>query len=100
MPRRPRGEPATRQFFTTGDLSSLFGVAPRTVIKWIDSGLLEGFRLPGSADRRVRLESLSAFLAAHPEFGIDPVRPFGGQHVIDFTDYHDNTDNKNKENCY
>jgi excisionase family DNA binding protein len=50
---------------TTGIVSKILGVAPRTVSKWIDTGRLKGYRLPGSLDRRVTRESLVQFLADH-----------------------------------
>lgn len=40
------------------------GTDPTTVHKWIDRGLLRGYRTPGG-HRRVRSEELRAFLVAH-----------------------------------
>ncbi|MGC4119188.1 MAG: response regulator [Myxococcales bacterium] len=40
------------------------GTDPTTVHKWIDKGLLRGYRTPGG-HRRVRGEDLRAFLTAH-----------------------------------
>lgn len=40
-------------------------VSNNTVIKWIDSGMLPGFRVPGSRHRRVTRESLRRFMEAH-----------------------------------
>lgn len=54
--------------YTTGELSGLLQVAPRTVSKWIDSGEIQGYRVPGSADRRVSKKAFEAFLASHPGF--------------------------------
>lgn len=51
--------------YTTGHISKICGVAPRTVTKWFDSGKLEGYRIPGSQDRRVTKAALLAFLDAH-----------------------------------
>lgn len=50
------------RIFTTGTVSKICNVAPRTVAKWFDSGLLEGYRVPGSADRRIPLENLRRFM--------------------------------------
>lgn len=47
--------------YTTGQLAVLFQVAPRTVSKWFDSGALEGYRIPGSQDRRVPRENAIKF---------------------------------------
>lgn len=48
--------------FTTGDVSKICGVAPRTVSKWFDSGDLKGYKIPGSQDRRIPEENLRAFM--------------------------------------
>lgn len=56
---------ARQVVFTTGQIATLCGVAPRTVAKWFDSGRLKGYRIPGSQDRRVPRESLVAFLTAN-----------------------------------
>jgi excisionase family DNA binding protein len=48
--------------FTTGHVAKIIGVAARTVNKWVDSGKLQGYRLPGSQDRRVTRDSLLRFL--------------------------------------
>ena len=51
--------------FTTGQVSKFCRVAPRTISKWFDAGQLEGYRIPGSSDRRVRRQSLVAFMKKH-----------------------------------
>ena len=48
--------------YTTGDIAKLCDCAPRTVSKWIDSGHLQGYRLPCSQDRRVPHEVLLIFM--------------------------------------
>jgi len=63
-----------KQFFTTGQIAKLVGVAMRTVTKWIDSGALEGYRLPMSTDRRVRRAELVRFLRMH-----DALRPYAAE---------------------
>lgn len=50
---------------TTGIIAKLCGVAPRTATKWIDSGLLKGFRIPGSQDRRVTRAVFEKFAIEH-----------------------------------
>lgn len=57
------------KIYTTGRIAKLCQVAPRTVSKWIDSGRLRGYRIPGSQDRRVTSASLAKFLN---ESGFDP----------------------------
>lgn len=51
--------------FTTGDIAKLIGVNFRTVIRWIDRGELDGYRLPGRGDHRVTRSSLLAFIHKH-----------------------------------
>jgi excisionase family DNA binding protein len=46
---------------TTGEVAQRLGVAPRTVAKWTDSGLLPGYQLPGSLHRRIRAVDLLDF---------------------------------------
>ena len=54
-----------RAVYTTGHISKLCKVAPRTVAKWCDSGLLKAYRIPPSGDRRVRHADLVVFLRTH-----------------------------------
>lgn len=56
---------AHTQVFTTGQISKICQVAPRTVSKWFDTGHLRGYRIPGSNDRRVPRENLVEFMVAH-----------------------------------
>lgn len=67
--RHIRNRPA----LSTGQIARLCGVAPRSVAKWFDLGLLKGYRLPGSLDRRVPRDELIAFLKRHnmPTFNIE-----------------------------
>jgi excisionase family DNA binding protein len=53
---------ASKTVLTTGEVASICKVAARTVSKWIDTGRLEGYRIPGSRDRRVTRESLESFI--------------------------------------
>lgn len=50
---------------TTGQVSRICHVAPRTVCKWFDSGRLRGYRIPGGRDRRIPLTELMRFLKTH-----------------------------------
>lgn len=50
---------------TTGQMAAIAKVAPRTVAKWIDAGLLKGYHVPGSLDRRVEPDDFVDFLVAH-----------------------------------
>lgn len=47
---------------TTGEAARLCGVNFRTVIRWIDRGLLQAYKLPGRGDHRVPLEELRRFM--------------------------------------
>jgi len=62
-----------RDVLTTGEVARICRVAPRTVSKWVDTGKLRGYRIPGSRDRRIPLPHLIAFMRAHdiPLEGLD-----------------------------
>ncbi len=47
---------------TTGDIAKYCQVNFRTVIRWIDRGLLKAHKLPGRGDNRVKPEDFLAFL--------------------------------------
>ena len=49
---------------TTGMVADLFGVVPRTISKWVDSGKLKGYKLPGSMDRRIPRQAIVDFCRA------------------------------------
>jgi excisionase family DNA binding protein len=58
---------------TTGEAARICGVNFRTVIRWIDRGLLHAYKLPGRGDHRVPVEELRRFMR---ENGIpDPTAP-------------------------
>jgi excisionase family DNA binding protein len=48
--------------FTLEQVATLCRVAPQTVAKWFDSGKLQGYRLPGSQERRIPRTALITFL--------------------------------------
>ncbi|HUV41538.1 MAG TPA: helix-turn-helix domain-containing protein [Sedimentisphaerales bacterium] len=50
---------------TTRDVAKICNVAPRMVSKWFDTGLLAGYRIPGSMDRRIPIAELARFMTAH-----------------------------------
>lgn len=58
--------------YTTGDVARICNVANRTVSKWIDSGRIKGYRIPGSNDRRVTHAALQSFLIASGFPATDP----------------------------
>lgn len=47
---------------TTGEAARICGVNFRTVLRWIDKGLLQAYKLPGRGDRRVLEEELRRFM--------------------------------------
>ena len=50
---------------SSGEVAQICHVAPRTAQKWIDEGLLKGYRIPGSRDRRVPVDEMVRFLKKH-----------------------------------
>lgn len=54
-----------KDVLTTGQVSRICNVAPRTVCRWFDSGRLRGYRIPGSKDRRIPIFELTRFMKAH-----------------------------------
>ncbi len=69
------GPIANRDVLTVGMTARICRVSPRTVSKWVDTGLLYGYRLPGSRDRRIPAEDLRRFMTKH---GM-PLRELEGQ---------------------
>lgn len=65
-PTAPKGFAAAhyRRPVTTGFIAMACGVAPRTASIWFDKGLIKGYRIPGSLDRRVALGDLIEFMKA------------------------------------
>lgn len=54
-----------KDVLTTGEVARICNVASRTVSKWFDSGQLQGYRIPGSKDRRIPVSSLVKFMKSH-----------------------------------
>lgn len=52
----------SKRVLRTGDIAKICSVATRTVQKWFDEGILKGYKLPDSKDRRVRIEDLKEFM--------------------------------------
>ena len=60
-----------RYFLTAIEVAKLFSVSSKTVIRWIDSGALPGYRLPGKRrTRRVLIKTLVEFCKANPEHNV------------------------------
>ncbi len=52
-----------KKHLTTGDIATLCGVNYRTVIRWIHSGLLKAYQLPGTrGDNRILMRDFLEFL--------------------------------------
>lgn len=49
-------------YYTTGQAAKICGVNFRTVIRWIERGLLRAHTLPGRGDRRIERQELLRFL--------------------------------------
>jgi len=54
-----------KNILTTGDVARICRVAPRTAQKWFDTGLIKGYRIPGSRDRRIPIAELKRFMEAN-----------------------------------
>jgi excisionase family DNA binding protein len=54
-----------KDVLTPGEVARICNVSNPTVIKWIDSDMLKGFRIPGSKARRVTKKDLLEFLVKH-----------------------------------
>jgi excisionase family DNA binding protein len=52
-------------YMGTHDIARLMHCASNTVVKWVDSGLLPGRRLPPGGHRRVAVADLVAFADSH-----------------------------------
>jgi excisionase family DNA binding protein len=78
--------PLQKDVLTTGDVARLCRVTIRTVIKWYEQGRLEGYRLPGSRDRRFTRDAVLRFLAENdmPSQLLTPAAPDApaGQRVL------------------
>lgn len=52
----------SKKVLTTGDLARVSNVSLRTAQKWFDMGLLSGYLLPGSKNRRVTAVEVKKFM--------------------------------------
>jgi len=51
-----------KEALTTGEVAKYCGVNFRTVIRWIEKGYMEAYKLPGRGDNRVPIQSFVKFL--------------------------------------
>lgn len=54
-----------KKSYSSGDVAKICDVTPRTIIRWIASGKLEAFQLPGRGNNRVSEDALLRFLQAN-----------------------------------
>lgn len=52
-----------KETLTTGDIANYCQVNFRTVIRWIERGLLKAYKLPGRGDNRVQIDDFIKFLS-------------------------------------
>jgi excisionase family DNA binding protein len=67
-------EARDKEVLTTGDVARLCRVTIRTVIKWYEQERLEGYRLPGSRDRRFTRVAVERFMRSN-EIPLDLLSP-------------------------
>jgi excisionase family DNA binding protein len=60
---------------TSREAGQLCGVSFRTVIRWIERGELQGYRLPGRGDYRISSSVLRAFMRKHGMHATDVPTP-------------------------
>lgn len=53
------------EHMTSGQVAKACGVTSRTVTQWMAKGLLKGWRIPGSEDRRFLRSNVIAFCIQH-----------------------------------
>lgn len=53
------------QTLTSGEIAKYCDVNLRTVIRWLDSGKLKGFKLPGRGNNRILVSDFIRFLTEH-----------------------------------
>lgn len=63
---------AMKKVYTTGDVARICRVTINTVVKWFDTGELEGYRIPSSRARRIPRRDLLAFMRKY-NFPLDEI---------------------------
>jgi excisionase family DNA binding protein len=51
-----------KSVLSTGEVAKICHVSPRTVQKWFDTKLINGYLIPGGRDRRIPREELIRFM--------------------------------------
>ena len=76
---------------TTGEVAKICSVSQKTVIKWFDEGLIQGYKIPGTKDRRVSVPELVEFIKKNNI----PLLPISGNFIEFYWDYF----HEGKEKC-
>ena len=64
----------------TSEAAKLLNVCSRTAMKWFDAGLIDGFTLPGSGDRRFLKSSVLALARANGTISPGTCAIWAGKH--------------------
>ena len=80
---------------TSGEIASYCDVNLRTVIRWIESGKLKGFKLPGRGNNRVLVEDFVAFLERHDMPIPDSLKGIATPSILIVDDINDSGDTLN-----
>ncbi len=51
-----------KQVLTSGEAAKICGVNFRTILRWVEKGILKAHKLPGRGDTRIQIEDLVDFL--------------------------------------
>ena len=51
-----------KNVLSTGEVAKICHVSPRTVQKWFDRKLINGYKIPGGRDRRIPRNELIRFM--------------------------------------
>ena len=52
-------------YLSTGQIAALLGVSPRTVIRYLNDGVIKGYKLPGRGNNRVHKSDFVKFCEAY-----------------------------------
>lgn len=77
---------ANSNSLSTGEIAKYCDVNLRTVIRWIERGVLKGYKLPGRGNNRVRKEDFVAFLNTNKMPVPEEFKPATDQPVVLFVD--------------
>lgn len=55
-----KGVKETKKFYTTGDIAEIFGVSRISAYKWVKSGKIKAFKIPGGRYRITKKTSMNS----------------------------------------